>query len=119
MSFALGVGFPLGSPSPLDALASGAAFLNPKFPAALPGDMTGRGVLHGPVTQNDGLAELSNAPHVVNVDFTTPSTVVDAAEASTRPENRFASYVPDALEEANVHLRVCKALTSTGAHPPE
>jgi len=112
VSFALGVGYPLLSPSPLDALANGAAFLNPIFPdlleaAAVQGDLSTN---HTAFTQHDALANLNiSEPYVHTVDFLRPETVVRAARRTL--EERFSSFMVEELHPDRIAERVCGALT--------
>lgn len=108
VSFALGVGYPLLSPSPLDAMASGVAFLNPKFPESF----SAYGVLDvepdvgNVTTQHDELARIVPEPYLYNVDFQAPESVIAAARKSSR--NRFASYVPSLLSIESTTARVLR-----------
>ena len=84
MAFVVGTGSPTLSPTPLEALAQGAAFLNP--------------LVHGSLESEDGhyqhqhLAQTTGPPYSYKYDRRAPKTLVAAAEAAVR--NRFASHVP-------------------------
>ena len=108
MSFALGMGFPLVSAAPIDALYNGAAYLNPVFSKPLPSEMMSAITSLKVYTQHDPIA-LMQLPHVYPVDFTNPATVVDAALRAH--SERFSSYQPDILTEEAIRARVCSALT--------
>jgi len=72
VSFALGLGYPLYSPAPLDALANGAAFLNPTFPAPLGARYVSSAGVTDASSQNDAITTLAGAPYTYNVDFRNP-----------------------------------------------
>ena len=97
-SFLLGLGRPELSPSPFEALAAGAAFLNARYDVVDPG---ARGYQH------DALATLG-APYVYNVQLRDAPAVVAAARKAVRL--RFASYVPAAFTRAAVVDRVCRSI---------
>ena len=84
MAFVVGTGAPFLSPTPLEALAQGAAFLNP--------------LVNGSLESEDGhyqhqhLAKTTGPPYSYKYDRRAPKTLVAAAEAAVR--NRFASHVP-------------------------
>lgn len=93
MAFLVGVGAVAVSPSPLEALANGASYLNPRNrttganAARWPGGDTSFRHQH-PI-----LARLG-APYVYNYDIDDPRSLVAAAERATH--YRFASFVPHA-----------------------
>jgi len=88
LAFVLGAGN-LNSPSPLEALANGVAFLNGNS-----GHM-----------QHDFLDTLG-PPYVYRVDLGRPHDVVDAARSAV--EHRFASYVPWQMTREATVARVCR-----------
>ena len=97
MSFLLGVGSISVSPSPLEALANGAAFLNPR---------------NGSHSQHPPLAAVG-APYVYNYELGVPASVVDAAECAVRA--RFASYTPLAHMLETTLAAVCANLIDQDA----
>jgi len=119
MSFALGVGYPLLSPAPLDALANGAAFLNPVFASPLPSFTVSALTTNNASSQHDALALLVAADgsatqqHVYPVDFTRPATLVEAALKAHA--ERFSAYQPEELSARRISERVCAAFTQTAA----
>jgi len=99
-SFMLGSGNPILSPSPIEGLASGVAFLN---------RIGGAGSIHGyDLGQHTPLA-LLGPPYVYNVDFSDVEGVVRAANMST--ELRFSSFVPAEFTSAVVRARTCAWLS--------
>ena len=95
MAFLVGVGAVAVSPSPLEALANGAAYLNPRNQSS-----SGRG---GTSASSGGASAKAyryqhpilagvGAPYVYNYDVDQPESLVAAAERATRV--RFASFVP-------------------------
>jgi len=106
VSFVIGMGFPLSSPAPIEALMYGASFLNPVFPRPINiGQPASFGIAK---SQHDPLMALADGPHVINIDFRRPETLV--AAAATAANNRFSSYTPYELTQARVHKRVCDIL---------
>ncbi|KAJ1631867.1 hypothetical protein T492DRAFT_1143716 [Pavlovales sp. CCMP2436] len=99
-SFLLGVGDPAISPSPLEALSAGVAFINPTL----------RGhIAPGRVYQHDPISRLG-PPYVFNVELSNTSSVIEAAELSAR--QRFDPYVPaEHTYEATVS-RMCQWLSN-------
>jgi len=101
MSFVLGFGFPLDSPTPYEALANGAAYLNPVFNNA-----TG-------TTQHRVLVKLG-PPYVYNYNFVdgndqeTTHNILQAAEAAY--QNRFVSLILPQQQLSNVIRQVCRNL---------
>lgn len=99
MAAVIGLAAPLASPTPLEGLAAGAAFLNPCNESdivSLP-------------CQFPQLAHLG-APYVYNYNMDDTSTLITAAEmAITR---RFVSYVNKANQLDNVEAAVCGLILS-------
>jgi len=109
MSFLLGIGFPLNSPAPLEALNHGVAFLNPSFPRPLMVPFEGS---QGTQTsQHDHLQTMVGAPYNYIVDFRRPSTLVEAATKSF--SDRFSSFIPYDLTPERIKQRVCMILSYT------
>ena len=96
MAFLVGVGAVAVSPSPLEALANGAAYLNPRNQTPSPGRAGGVASSGGAPAkayryQHPILAGVG-APYVYSYDVDQPESLVAAAERATRV--RFASFVP-------------------------
>ena len=109
MSFLLGFGDPIVSPSPLEALAAGAAFVQP---ATLHKSENWKNCQSRPgvvdlSSQHSALATLGQ-PYVYNYDPGNASTLVAAAESAYR--HRFASFVPFAHRLEAAAAYVCSAL---------
>ena len=81
MAFVVGFGLPLDSPTPVEAIANGAAFLNPLLDKYLPE----RRLQHRP------LGSLG-PPYVYTVDLSNASSLLRAAHMAT--QHRFAGFVP-------------------------
>lgn len=111
VSFSLGVGYPLTSPAPLESMAHGVAFLNPKFPRPLKPEVIAQPVagLFTTNTQHDPLTLLTGAPYIYGVNFQEPRTVVSAAHKAIH--NPFDSHTPDELSEEAITERVCTILS--------
>eukprot|EP01065_Artemidia_motanka_P011786 TRINITY_DN16426_c0_g1_i1.p1 TRINITY_DN16426_c0_g1~~TRINITY_DN16426_c0_g1_i1.p1 ORF type:complete len:388 (+),score=111.84 TRINITY_DN16426_c0_g1_i1:417-1580(+) len=138
-AFLLGFGTPPLGPSPLEAMASGAAYLNPvvgehrtsEFPKPVGpdaaygvgglGDCVG-GVANSSLITPDGkdrtlghwstqhdALALYGPPYVYNVDTSQPETVLAAAEAAVG--NRFDSFVPKEFRWESHRERVCSMLS--------
>ncbi len=106
MSFIIGVGEPLDSPTPLEAIANGAAFLNPfKKVTVRQGGYT----VH---SQHQGLKTLG-MPYVYNVDLDNITDVLSAAERAVR--NRFHSFIPFWNRIESVSAQVCSNLVESEA----
>eukprot|EP00966_Prymnesium_polylepis_P149132 3445608-Prymnesium_polylepis.2 len=119
MAFALGLGHTHYSPAPLDALANGAAFLNPTFHEPLPSWYLDKyGGSTTAATQNDALQRLAEAhsadstgePYVFRVDFQQPETVVAAALQTVEAKNRFSAFQPPEMSRSKP-TSACRALT--------
>jgi hypothetical protein len=102
VSFLVGVGAVAVSPSPIEAMANGAAYL-------MPGNRTGTGRFH---YQHPPLAGVG-APYVYNYDASDARQLIDAADRATR--HRFASYVPAAFRLENALGSVCANLMDSDA----
>ena len=116
MAFAIGAGESINSPSPLIALAQGAAWLNP-----IKGDENRRNATkeflrktprrweHPSIieTQHTPLT-LLGAPYVYNIDLTYKDEVLQAANRAVR--YRFSSYTPPELKPNAMIDRVCSIM---------
>ena len=100
-AFMLGLGKPLDSPSPLEGLANGVAFLNP----ILRDDMEAMPSIGA--TQNNAMAALG-MPYVYNVHLKNYTQVVAAANRAV--DNRFSSYTPREFTPEAMISRVCGIL---------
>ncbi|KAJ1640517.1 hypothetical protein T492DRAFT_928483 [Pavlovales sp. CCMP2436] len=99
-SFLLGVGDPAISPSPLEALSAGVAYINPTVHGH---------IAPGRVYQHDPISRLG-PPYVFNVELSNISSVIEAAELSAR--QWFDTYVPaEHTYEATVS-RMCQWLSN-------
>ena len=109
MSFMLGFGGPGASPSPLEALAAGAAFLQPATLHKSEGwkNCKSRPGVVELDSQHPALATLGQ-PYVYNYDPGNVSTLVAAAESAYR--HRFGSFVPFAHRIEGAAAHVCSAL---------
>lgn len=115
MAFIVGFGDPKVSPTPLEGLAAGAAFLNPILSsekAAIHGYVGGREGVRATDTQHAALSMLG-APYVYNYDINDTSALLQAAERAVK--NRFASFVPSAFRVEGVASLVCAGLLESGA----
>jgi Glycosyltransferase family 18 len=110
-TFLIGFGHPYDSPSPLEALANGVAFINPIAVGALPLNETTFPYRTGPVqlrsTQHVPLSMLG-APYVYNVHLSNVTQVLAAANHAVR--YRFASHVPPEYHPIAHIARVCAIL---------
>ena len=106
-SFLLGLGLPFASPSPLEALAAGAAFLNPAVVVRGDDDAAATSAAAALRFQHDPLAALG-APYVYNVDLRNATSVLAAARRAHA--RRFASFVPADYSKATVVERVCRSI---------
>lgn len=103
MAFLVGIGSIDATPSPLEAIANGAAFLNPR----------NRSASGGPYHyQHPFIADLG-APYVYNYDIDDASSLVAAAESAWR--RRFASYVPPQHRIEAVASSACALLLQDDA----
>ena len=107
VAFVLGLGAPCDSPTPLEGLANGAAFLNPwlekhECPGSGPPP---RGVSRR--AQHRPLSSLG-APYVYSYDRNVPNSLVAAAESAIA--RRFASFVPAAHRLEGAVAAVCANL---------
>ena len=113
VAFVLGLERPFDSPTPIEALANGAAFLNPfLMHAPISGDKgwartlspdswTGRYLQHRP------LASLG-PPYVYNFDPENATSLIAVAESACRL--RFASYVPFAHRLETAAAAACSMM---------
>eukprot|EP00931_Biecheleriopsis_adriatica_P019425 TRINITY_DN13241_c0_g1_i2.p1 TRINITY_DN13241_c0_g1~~TRINITY_DN13241_c0_g1_i2.p1 ORF type:complete len:399 (-),score=48.86 TRINITY_DN13241_c0_g1_i2:116-1312(-) len=103
-AFVLGVGDPTDSPTPLEGLAQGVAFLNPPkhFTWSNPTYPT-----HRLERQHRALAHLG-LPYVYNIDLMNISSVINAARSSVK--HRFLSFVPWMYSREAVEARACSSL---------
>ena len=99
-TFMLGLGDPLASPSPLEALANGVSFLNPRSLADDP-----RAARHP--TQHPPLASLG-APYTYSYHIDEPATAVAAARLAARW--RFDSFIPYEMTRSATVLRFCTSV---------
>jgi len=96
MSFVVGLGDPTASPTPLEGLANGAAFLNPhQFPRLQD-------------TQHPPLAIMLGPPYVYQYALGNASELLAAAERAS--QHRFASYVPESHTLNATVAAVCKSI---------
>ena len=115
MSFVLGLGEPLMSPSPLEGLARGAAFINPiRIPetAATVLQSPGRKPIRHRQTQHNPMAFLG-PPYVYTVDLQDPNAVLAAAENAHR--HRFTSFVPWQYTMEAVEQQLCRSVMEWNA----
>ena len=114
MAFLLGFGDPHASPSPLEALAAGVAFLQPASlsKSGVWTECKARPGVENVVSQHSALAALGQ-PYVYNYDPDDVSTLVAAAESAYR--HRFASFVPIAHRIESAAAHVCSALVENDA----
>lgn len=111
MAFLIGFGDPVVSPSPLEGLAHGAAWLNAIKDA---GDATANALQEYPLawnkptspihTQHNPLA-LLGMPYVYNIDLKNVSNVLQAAEWAV--QYRFTSYTPPEFRPEAMVARAC------------
>lgn len=109
-AFLLGVLDPPLSPSPLEALACGAAFINP---ALRPPRSAAKRARH---SQHAALAAVAGPPHVYTVDLANASEVVGAARSAAA--RRFASHVPQPYSRAATVARARAWLAEAPGEPP-
>ena len=95
MACVIGMGFPPDAPTPLEALANGAAFLNPILTMRDQATVATRKATtleqQEMISQHRALQSLG-APYVYNFDPRNYSALVASAERAMR--HRFASYIP-------------------------
>jgi len=106
-AFVIGLGHPVDSPTPLEALANGAAWLNPVSLGE-----TERRYVKKSHAQHQGL-KLLGMPYVYNVVLTNMSSVLHAAEMAVA--NRFHSFVPFWNRVESVSAQVCANLLESDA----
>ena len=108
MAFVIGLGHPLDSPTPLEAIVNGAAWLNP---STIPvyDDTKVVKIVH---SQHQGLKALG-MPYVYNVDLANSTSVLLAAERAFK--NRFYGFVPFWNREESVAAQVCSNLIESDA----
>ena len=115
MAFVVGFGDPKVSPTPLEGLAAGAAFLNPilnRTDAAHYGYVGGRTGVHAVSSQHAAISMLG-APYVYNYDITDATALITAAERAVK--YRFSSYVPSDFRIEGVASFVCAGLLESDA----
>ena len=100
MAFVIGLGHPLDSPTPLEAIANGAAWLNPSSISAYDDTKVVK-IMH---SQHQGLKVLG-MPYVYNVDLANVTSVLLAAERAFK--NRFHGFVSFWNREESVAAQVC------------
>mmetsp|Transcript_15039 Transcript_15039/g.54233 ORF Transcript_15039/g.54233 Transcript_15039/m.54233 type:complete len:308 (+) Transcript_15039:1194-2117(+) len=106
-AFVIGLGHPVDSPTPLEALANGAAWLNPVSLGE-----TERRYVKKSHAQHQGL-KLLGMPYVYNVVLTNISSVIQAAEMAVAV--RFHSFDPFWNRVEGVSAQVCANLLESDA----
>ena len=106
-AFVIGLGNPVYSPTPLEALANGAAWLNP-----VSWQDTGREHIMSSSSQHQGL-KLLGFPYVYNVELSDLKSVLRAAELAVT--HRFHSFVPFWNRVESVSAQVCANLLESDA----
>ena len=107
MAFVVGLGHPLDSTTPLEALANGAAWLN-----SVSWHETDRENVKRSSSQHQGL-KLLGMPYVYNVVLSNATSVLNAAESAVA--NRFHSFVPFWNRVESVSAQACANLLESDA----
>ena len=111
ISFLLGFGYPYDSPSPLEALVNGVAFVNPVANHAsisLQGISTTFPSIHPLRSSQHVPIQHLGRPYVYNVRLTNITQVLAAANMAV--QYRFHSYIPSEYHPLSMTTRVCTAL---------
>ncbi len=111
ISFLLGFGYPYDSPSPVEALVNGVAFINPvanHASTSLQGTTTTFPSIHPLRSSQHVPIQYLGQPYVYNVQLTNITHVLAAANMAV--QYRFHSFIPSEYHPLSMTTRVCTTL---------
>jgi alpha-1,3(6)-mannosylglycoprotein beta-1,6-N-acetyl-glucosaminyltransferase len=123
----IGLGFPYEGPAPLEAIAQGAIFINPKFSPAHNSQNTkffkGKPTLRKLTSQHPYVEDFISEPHVYNVNINDPSAVKETIQKALQAhkDHESLSFLPYEYTEGGMIQRLNAYIEHQdfcGPHPP-